>query len=31
MVPDKIKRIYYGQGQDDVMEMPHLIDIQLAS
>jgi DNA-directed RNA polymerase subunit beta len=31
MVPKKIKRIYYGQGQDDVMEMPNLIDIQLAS
>jgi DNA-directed RNA polymerase subunit beta len=31
MVPEKIKRIYYGQGQDDVMEMPNLIDIQLAS
>ena len=31
MVPEKIKRIFYGQGQDDVMEMPNLIDIQLAS
>ena len=31
MVPEKIKRSYYGQGSDDVMEMPNLIDIQLAS
>ncbi len=26
-----IKRIYYGQGTGDVMEMPNLIDIQLSS
>ena len=31
MVPEKIKRLYYGEGTDDVMEMPNLIDIQLAS
>ena len=31
MVPETIKRIYYGQGSDDVMDMPNLIDIQLAS
>jgi hypothetical protein len=31
MVPEKISRVYYGEGTDDVMEMPNLIDIQLAS
>ena len=25
MVPKTIKRIYYGNGSDDVMEMPNLI------
>jgi len=31
MVPEMIKRIYIGQGSEDAMEMPSLIDIQLSS
>jgi DNA-directed RNA polymerase subunit beta len=31
MVLEKTRRVYIGQGTDEVMEMPNLIDIQLAS
>ena len=31
MVPEMIKRIYIGQGSEEAMEMPSLIDIQLSS
>ena len=31
MVPEMIKRVYIGQGVDEAMEMPSLIDIQLSS
>jgi DNA-directed RNA polymerase subunit beta len=31
MVLEKTKRVYIGQGAEEVMEMPNLIDIQLAS
>jgi len=31
MVPEMIKRVYIGQGVEEAMEMPSLIDIQLSS
>ena len=31
MVPEMIKRVYIGQGMEEAMEMPSLIDIQLSS
>ncbi len=31
MVPEIIKRVYIGQGVEEAMEMPSLIDIQLSS
>jgi DNA-directed RNA polymerase subunit beta len=31
MIPEMIKRVYIGQGVEEAMEMPSLIDIQLSS